>query len=426
MPTAINSLDKVYIDDLLVKIRIQSGLNMHESIQYKTLEKKIKDIDKCSPWVSISTLKRLFQIKMPTESTLDILAKYVGYQDWAYFKSDIRGKDEYYLQHVLSIIQLKNRNNIDLKLINHICERFSYRKENITFLTNLVRIASERNDFDFFKEIFNLPNVFDDNEKRFYDYYYLGQAICIAMRKNPQLAKAVQLIYCYDKNAIERCINNFVDEDYLEGYYGDWIDEYMKSKPDDKSKAFCYCMKYTQGFKKADEKETTKWYKKLLAINFNDASKTILLGRVLAIKLIEEAARKSSDQTIVFSEVEKVIFDAHRRKDKEGFYLGFQLYMLRYLYMAKQNELILKIVKLFDKLFVDLLNEKPFEHWNKKLFYALQIYRAYAYMLDNNSEKAKATFDLIDSIYFEPFIYQSLMNDYLYVKNLIDLETTKN
>lgn len=418
MPRAINNISKVYIDDLLIKIRKESGLSLHDDQDFYKLVKMIRDIDKCSPGIDISTLKRLFRnnIKTPTEATLDIAAKYAGYNDWNYFVKDTREKDEYYLQHILSIIQNEASKEIDIELIKKVCNKYGSRKEHILFLSNLVRIASEKKDINFFKELFKLPKVFEDNENRFYDYYYLGQSVCIAMRNNTELAEAVKRIYCHDKNAIERCIKNFVDEDYLDGYYGAWIDEYMKNKPDDQYKIFCYCMKYTQGYQKGDNKETKKWYKKLINIDFDDANKPMLLGRYFAIKQIED-----NNTTDVLEVIKKVVNKVSRRKDNEGFYLGFQLYMLRYLYMAKLNKWMVEIVKLFDLHFKDTMNAIPSEHWNRKTFHALQIYRAYTYKQENDSVKANTVFKQIDTNYFDPFIYNSLLNDYTNVKNLIGL-----
>ena len=70
--------------EILRRIRAMVGLDMSRSADYDVLSQAIRDRTKEN--LGVNTLKRLFGFKtdkvVPRLSTMDIIAKYLGYEDY--------------------------------------------------------------------------------------------------------------------------------------------------------------------------------------------------------------------------------------------------------------------------------------------------------------------------------------------------------
>jgi len=409
MPKPIENVEMIYLSGLLEKVIRKSNLPLSCNESFHHLKDKI--FKESAETISLSTLKRLFngnELNNPTKASLDVLAKYVEFHSWKNYLSNVRQQDKYLLQHSLSIIITTK--TIDLKQVTGLCEKYGHLPEIYPFIFTVIRLASEQKHKDFFLQFFSLSNLFNKHYHTEYDFYYLGQSITLAMRENEELAKEMTTTYCNNPLAIQYCLESFVDEDYLDGYYGIWLDEYHKHKKDPQSLAFYYALKYKQAFMTNKKEEATQWYKLIVAFNPDKPLCNIVEERCLAIRLIEEKHQPDAKQDEIFSRLVQI------ECSRKGEYKGCQLYLLRYLYMAQKYDWMCTIVNLFDQH-----STKTDEHWLLKHANALLLYKAFAYHLQNQPIKAAELFHKVDTHLFDPFIYQSMMNDFNAIKATLGL-----
>ena len=407
MPKPIDNVDKIYLKGLLEAVIKKANISLSSKEDYKRLEDEI--INVCGTRISHSTLKRLFngnEKNNPTKAILDILAKFTGFPSWKHYLANARQYDKYLLNHSLSIIITTK--TIDLEKVKDLCTKYGHLQEIYTFIFIVIRLALEQKNKEFFAQLFSLPNLFNKTYHTEYDFYYLGQAICLALREDEEMAKELAATYCNNPLAVQYCIESFVDEDYLSGYYGVWLDEYHKQKKDTQSLAFYYAMKYKDAFMNDRKAEATKWYKQIAALKPTEPYFIIVEERCTAIKLIEETHKPDDKKDTLYKRLANIAASLN------GEYNGCPLYLLRYLFMAQKNDWIVAIVNLFDQY-----PNKTDEHWLEKQANALQLYRAFAYHLQNQKEKAIDLFYKVDTHLFEPFIYCCMMSDYNTVKALL-------
>ncbi len=404
MPKPIDNVDKIYLKGLLEAVIKKANLSLSSKEDYKKLEDEI--INVCGTRISHSTLRRLFngnEKNNPSKPILDILAKFIGLPSWKRYLANARQYNKYLLNHSLSII-ITTR-SIDLEKIIGLCDKYGHLQEIYTFIFSVIRLALEQKNKEFFLQLFTLPNLFNKAYHSEYDFYYLGQAICLAMREDEEMAKALAATYCNNPLAVQYCIESFVDEDYISGYYGIWLDGYHKHKTDTQSLAFYYAMKYKDAYTNNRKAEATEWYNQIVALKPTKPYFIIVEERCAAIKLIEEAHTHDEKHNAIFKRLVNIAASLN------GEYNGCPLYLLRYLFMAQKHDWICAIVNLFDQY-----PNKTDEHWLEKQANALQLYNAFAYHLQNQHEKAAELFHKVDTHLFEPFMYQCMMKDYNAVK----------
>ena len=221
------------------------------------------------------------------------------------------------------------------------------------------------------------------------------------MRANEEMAERLAVIYCKNPIAIQYCIESFVDEDYLNGYYGKWLDEYHQHKKEEEALLFYYALKYKGAYMKEEFAEAKKWYKKILHTAHPKKLFKIVDARCTAILLIEEVHIPDSKNDLLYKKIIQIA------KERDGFYIDYTLYILHYLYMAKRIEWVCFIVNIFDKY-----PANTDEHWLKKSWNALQMYRAFAYHLQDKKDEAISVFNTVDTDLFDPFMYGCMMKDY--------------
>jgi len=409
MPKPIENVDKIYLKGLLEAVIKKANISLSSKEEYKKLEDEI--ISVCGTRISHSTLKRLFngnEKNNPTKAILDILAKFIGFPSWKHYLANARQYDKYLLNHSLSIIITTK--TIDIEKVNDLCTKFGHLQEIYTFIFSVIRLSIEQKNKEFFVQLFLFPNLFNKTYHKEYDFYYLGQAICLAMREDETMAMSLAATYSNNPLAVQYCIESFVDEDNLNGYYGVWLDEYHKHKKDTQSLAFYYAIKYKEAYLDNRKADAEKWHKKIATLKPTKPFFIIVEERYTAIKLIEEAHSPNDKHDALYKRLVCIATSLN------GEYNGCPLYLLRYLFMAQKHDWIVAIVNLFDQYPI-----KTDEHWLEKQANALQLYKAFAYHLQNQNEKAKNLFNKVDTHFFEPFIFKCMMNDYTVIKAALNL-----
>lgn len=407
MPKPISEVDKIYVRELLNRVLAKSKVSLTSKENYFKLQDIIHK--HCDASISFSTLKRWFSEKdttNPTKALLDIFCKYIGFDNWKAYLEDIRKYDRYMLQHEISLITIQK--SIDISRVKVLCERYGHISEILPFVYNLNQLAKEYKDECFFASVFALPNIFNKAYHTEYDFYYLGQSIALCMRANEEMAERLAENYCKTPIATQYCIESFVDEDYIDGYYGKWLDEYHKHNKNEESIIFYNALKYKAALINGNKKKTTYHYKQIAGIDIKIKIPAIVKQRFIAIKLIEEKHIPDAKKDLLYK---KIVEIAEKLNGKQN---DYPLYILRYLYKAKKYNWMIEITNLFDKY-----PAKTDEHWLIKSWNALQLYRAFAYYLQGRKEEAITIFNTVDPNLFDPFVYNCMMKDYLEIKEQI-------
>jgi hypothetical protein len=305
----------------------------------------------------------------------------------------------------IAIIERK----IDFGAISKLCEQYGAYKEIHAFVFSLIRLASEQKDLFFFTNFFSLPKVFSKIYHNEYDFYYLGQAISLGMRSNPEIAESVKKIYCTHPLALKYCVESFVDEDYLDGYYGVWLREYFRHNGTKQAMAFYYALSYKKARQNAEMRQARNCYRQLKKVALGGKLFKIVEARYCAIMLMEEHHQPDINSSPIFKRIAQVA------KKSSALYIDYHFYLLRYLFMSgKHHAWMCSVVNLFDGYPVS-----TDEHWTLKNLNGLLLYKAYAYHLQDQQEKALHTFHRVSTQLFDPFMYHSMMQDYITIKRLI-------
>lgn len=408
MPKPIADYEGIYVEKLLKKVLEKSRISTSSNASFYQLQHAI--YENVGQAISLSTLKRLYSVNTkntPTQVSLDICSKYVGFDGWKSFLEDVRRFNIYILQHHLSIAIIERK--IDFGAISVLCEQYGAYKEIHAFVFSLIRLASEQKNLFFFTNFFSLPKVFSKLYHNEYDFYYLGQAISLGMRSNPEIAEGVKEIYCTHPLALKYCVESFVDEDHLEGYYGVWLREYLRHNSTNQAKAFYYALSYKKARQNAEVRQARNCYRQLKKVALGGKLFKIVEARYCAIMLMEEHHESDIKTSPIFKRIAQVA----RKSSAE--YIDYHFYLLRCLFMSgKHHRWMCSVVNLFDGYPVS-----TDEHWTMKNQNGLQLYKAYAYHLQAEHRKAQDTFHLVNTQLFDPFMYQSMMQDYITIRALI-------
>jgi hypothetical protein len=406
------------------KIEERFGQRIRYSKDCEILSISIEKI--CNKKISATTLKRMFgfakNIEKPRIYTLDVLAAYIGFVDWSSvliaFSSTEGvveiGKtvDPFHLlqQHLLVMI---TTNNINIEKVKLLCEKYKSQKELISFIIELINYAGKTKNVLFLKEIFNLPFVYDhfkDNSvKGYYDsntLYFIGQAVGLLLRSDNNIAKELIVVYSKSLIAQKVLVELFVDEDYLNGYYGELIDLYFKNKKLVKENLiFFYSLKYTQALQAKNKKNKKIWFDKLKKIKLDNNVHSIVIGRYLGICMSQERMEKDMDY-YYFNQLTNLLSN-YDYLDKI-YLLNF---CLRYLFGSNQTLWLLKVASLAENVYNNAQAVEK-EYHALKMYNQVLIYIAHACFLKQNLNEAKKYFSKIDVNLFDAFRFRGLFENY--------------
>ncbi len=385
----------------------------------------------CNERVSVTTIKRLFgfakSVEQPRLYTLDIISAYLGYKDYSSMLAHIEKgenvststitnpnqlesfkKDIHLLHHQISITLTTQ--TINVTKIESLCRQLGKQQEIFSFIIEMIGISARQRNIQFLKQVFNLPVIFDEKIHSNIQMYYVGQTMGLMMRSNPEVADELIESFASNKNAQQYFIEWFVDEDYLQGYYGNLLDAYhLQKHTDTEAKLFYYSLKYSQALQMGNVIERISWYKKIKVLKITPHLHEILAGRYTGICLSEE----SSHHFNATSKYYRIIQQYAYVKDYEKA-LGFALYLCRELFRSMRTDWLVQFVKDFETH-----HERPAKkaktHWGAKTKNGFLVYKAYAYLSQGEKRKANQYFNMIDSNLFDPFIYQQMHTDYIFV-----------
>jgi hypothetical protein len=174
-------------------------------------------------------------------------------------------------------------------LVNKLCRQFGERSEITNFIIDLINLAAQTKNIQFLKKVFLLPKIFDETIHIQEQIYYLGQTIGLALRANPELAYDLIETYANNEKSQTYLVEWFVDEDYLQGYYGKLVDAYhLHKKRNVQDKIFYYSLKYNQCLQTGDVLQRKEWHSKIKKL---PVTKKFTLFRLVGI--MASASRKN-------------------------------------------------------------------------------------------------------------------------------------
>lgn len=409
-----------------IKLLIENrfGRKILYSKDCEALSLSIKRV--CSEPISATTLKRIFgfakNIEKPRLSTLDTLASYLNYADWGSLLNSTSENENrltvlnsgytHVIQQQLLIMMMTGI--IDVRKVEALCIRYGVCNEIINFIIDLVMFAGKSKNVLFLKQVFDLPVVYDSilkNPKLLDDrLYFIGQSVGMALRSDKTIAN--ELIKIYGTNAVAQVIliEWFVDEDYLNDYYGKMLEIYYKHKiKSSETRIFYTALKYTRALQVNDRIKQKFWSSEIKKITISKNNHPILIGRYVGIILSEGMADRIGSEKEITNFLMKTISNYNYIQKA---YTG--LFALRYLFANKNKLWLMKIASFFEK---ELNKEKQVEKdfWTQKIDNQLLIYFAYSKFLKGNLKTAKTCLNKIDLNLFDVFRYRSLHKDLLEV-----------
>jgi hypothetical protein len=176
--------------------------------------------------ISYNTLRRLFGIikgqTMASRFTLDSLCKGLGYADFASFKQSANQFEKDFFNEMLILNRLQNRHN-DQDILE-IVRQFELKTwDDVYQLKSIIDLCLETENFDLLTKIFELD--FDTNDLQVtWRLYVSFQSIYIqSCKNNQQVIQYVTELLKTNELAQRILLQLFVEEQKLQGYYGDWL-----------------------------------------------------------------------------------------------------------------------------------------------------------------------------------------------------------
>jgi hypothetical protein len=199
----------------------------------------------------------------------------------------------------------------------------------------------------------------------------------------------------------------YVDEDNLNGYYFDLLQEYHKHKTNLEAQLFYNCLMYQHAILK--DQSTQPWLDSIRDFVETEPVHPIPKARRLGTLMLETEPNVPFDE-LLMQEV-STFFEQLNEDDK----IVTALKMIWLLYIKRRASLITFVLK-----FVPNIIGIEKNIWTRININQLRIYRAYSYLSTNEKEKAKKELDQFDSFLVNNFIHNIIMNDYNSVVKLID------
>jgi len=418
-------------DTILAMIENRYGQRIKYSKDCISLSANIERV--CGQQISSTTLKRLFgfakTVQQPRMQTLDILALFVGHKDWHSLLTVIETAKDIVedninisptydtqktnlLHHQVALAL--GTNAINKTAVIALCKDYGSNPQIFPFIINLITIAANQKDVKFLKSIYDLPVIFDETINNRYDFYYVGQTLGLVFRQHNDLFVEIKAQLASHKKAQQYFIEWFVDEDYLQGYYGELLDAYHKHRnATTEELLFYYCLKYNQAVESTTPVYGREWYNKIKTLKLSSDVFCIPAGRYVGICLAEEPKHNYNVLSPYYSIIHQFVFSK-----SYSLALPFMFYLCRELYRGKRIDWLVGVINDYEQHF-KIRQKNTVGHWELKVENQLLIYIAFANVTNGNRQQAKKFYNSIDTNLFEPFIYKHVSRDYNEVGELM-------
>lgn len=404
MPKGLHRIDLVMLERFRAKVAQTLNLSLNSNKNYDYFSKFI--FQKTHVQVSPSTLRRVFQYDshhIPTKSTLDLVSQSIGFVNWNDFIEKEQTLSQYDLSQLISAIQLGG--NPDQEQITKQIAKFKNCSNLFNLLEVIVQAAIAKRDIKLLSELFDLPDIFTFEQDSLKIYFFIHNLVS---RLN-QAGLMSELIPYYGASTKAQVflVEWYVDEDNLDGYYFDLLQEYHKHKTNLEAQLFYNCLMYQHAILK--NQSTQPWLDSIRDFVETEPVHPIPKARRLGTLMLETEPNAPFDE-LLMQEV-STFFEQLNEDDK----IVTALKMIRLLYIKRRASLITFVLR-----FVPNIIGIEKNIWARININQLRIYRAYSYLSTNEKEKAKKELDQFDSFLVNNFIHNIIMNDYNSVVKLTD------
>jgi len=240
--------------------------------------------------ISYNTIRRFFKIlpnsNSPSLYTVNLLSKIIGFKDFISLREFRLNSNRDYTHEKLHLITIQG--DFDNDTLNEFIPLLNEAHwENIYQTRSLIELLIEKDKIELIACFFN-KEIKDHDWELMYKYYVAFQPIHKAVKSNnKKLIDFIKLNINKSKIVQQVLLQLYVEEDCLDGYYGDWINACSVFLCID-TEIFCICMQIQNQFIKNDIKAV-----KTLLIKLNDKITNyklkihpILIGRISAWNFI--------------------------------------------------------------------------------------------------------------------------------------------
>mgnify|MGYP000025157734 CR=1 FL=1 len=201
------------------------GLQIVDAYSCQKLSEELQLRAKIS--ISYNTLRRLFGIiKGPTHAsrfTLDSLCKGLGYADFASFKQSANQFEKDFFNEMLILNRLQNRQ--DDQDILEIVRQFELKTwDDVYQLKSIIDLCLETENFDLLTQIFGLKFDTDDLQVTWRLYVSFQSIYVQSCKNNLRVIEYIKALLKTNELAQRILLQLFVEEECLQGYYGEWLE----------------------------------------------------------------------------------------------------------------------------------------------------------------------------------------------------------
>lgn len=309
-------------------------------------------LEKTDEFISYNTLRRFFGLVTyvkPNQSTLNTIAKFNGYNNYAHYIKIAPNKA--YWSEKEKLYSLINSNSDGI--ISYINSPIFKNEFELDFIISLCRELIYLNKEAILEEVFN-SNYFNQNQFNYSEVLHFGNSVGELLKTNNKLGKKLLL----NINFLNYVYCIYVDYSNLNGYYGEWSKFVFSKTNDIQLKCFAQAILELKNYLN-NKKVSYSYFQSMDTSNFHP----ILQGRIYTIQLLSSGFN--------IEDLAKII-EKNSKNSDDSFLIDFSYEPITIAMLSKNFELMNAIINFLSnkKIIPKYYHE---EHYNlyklMRLFY---------------------------------------------------------
>ena len=404
MPKGLPRIDLVMLEKFRGRVAQTLNLSLNSNKNYNYFSNFI--FEKTHIQISPSTLRRVFQYHshhLPTKSTLDLVSQSIGYVNWDDFIQKEQTYSQYDLSQLISTIQLSGIP--DQEQVSKLILKFKNSPNLFNLLEVIAQAAIAKRDIKLLGELFDFPDVFTFEQDSLKIYFFVHNLV-IKLNQASLMSELIPY-YAASTKAQVFMVEWYVDEDHLNGYYYNLLQEYHKNKTNLEAQLFYNCLMYQYAIK--NNQSTQPWLDSICNFVETEPVHPIPKARRLGTLMLETDPNTSVQESLLQEIVD--FFEPLNEEDK----IITALKIIRLLFIKRRAALITFVLN-----FVPDTTGIEKDIWTRININQLKIYKAYSYISQGRKEMANKELETFDPFLVNNFIHNIIMSDYNSVVKLID------
>lgn len=294
--------------------------------------------------ISYNTLRRFFKIAdqdrhQASRSTLNILARYIGYKNYHSFCAISKDIDPV-LQLQEYFVMQQFENQISIPGLNHMIASFPDRSLICTLLLGIICKAIEKKEISFIQRFFELDTLFKNRSYLDHELYYVIQLLGIELRLKPKLAAQVWPHWAAQPNARLFYFELFVDMDFLMVSHYQALESYLSNSQNSQDKIFAKSLLCWRSIFLENEPEKVKYINDLEAVKLNADIHPIPIARMYNCLLVYYF--KNNQRLKYVETIQKIEAEVEKRKSE--FDPFFHYWIIEGLCLVREIDLCMHII----------------------------------------------------------------------------------